>query len=166
MGTSASLTIFITFCSAAFGSFLAVALQTFVARRGSKAHFRALLTAVERENISIETNAKERSQRGMSELEIEAPYPVTAWQNLFASAEVRRLGADYNNIASFYADVELSNHRLKQVMSLLQISATSPHDEVRLEYRNLAQAFSAELQGATIQRSGGARRAVRVMLSR
>jgi hypothetical protein len=147
-GLSGGQTVALTIVGAAVGSLLAVALQSWVSRRGSHAHFRALMAAVEAEVVEIKTQAAERASRPPNDLRFDPSYSTFAWSALSMSMEVRRLGRHYSGLAAFYSEVSAANHRLALVASLAQTSAISPYDEVRLEYRNLAQKFSAESQGA------------------
>lgn len=139
----ARATVLVTFAAAAVGSFLAVAAQAWITRRGSQAHFRALLGALQEEVRSIADSATERSHRAPTDLRLDPPYPTSAWDTLVSSPEVRRLTGAYSSISHLYASVFAANYRTTQVATLLQISATAVDDDVRLAYRQLAQEFSS-----------------------
>lgn len=159
-GLSGTETVWLTFVGAAFGSFVAVLLQSWLSRRGSKKHFAQLLAALTDELKRIEVESGERAARGPGDLRFEAPYPTDAWMALAKSAEVRRLGDHYKSLSDFYGQVAAANHRLEQVAALAQVAAMSPYDNVRMEYLRLAQHFSTESQQRIAERVGDVLRAV------
>jgi hypothetical protein len=105
------------------------------------------LGALDAEIVEIKAQAAERARRPPNDLRFDPAYSTFAWSALSMSVEVRRLGRHYRVLSKFYSEVSAANHRLELVSSLAQTSAVSPYDEVRLEYRDLAQKFSAESQG-------------------
>jgi hypothetical protein len=153
-------TVIVTFAAAAAGSFLAVAAQAWITRRGSQAYFRSLVDALSDELDSISEQVTERSERGPADLRLDAPYPTSAWQTLVRSAEVRRLGDAYAPLARFYASVDGANHRTAQVTTLLQVSATAADDQLRLSYRELAQQFSGPSHSEVLAALPGANQAI------
>lgn len=157
---SASATVWLTFAAAAFGSFLAIAFEAYLTRRGSKSFFRLMKEEVSKEMEAIAVDASERSQRLPHEIRLDPPYPTFAWRQLADSPEARRLGEAYEPLAALYREVDAANHRLAQVGTLLGIAATSAVDDVRLEYRNLAQEFSAGANSSVVSAIPAARSAL------
>ncbi len=152
--------VVVTFAAAAFGSFLAVALESWLARRGSRAHYEALRRALSNEVGAIATEARERAKRSQADLRLDPLYPTSAWESMVESPEVRRLNASYTTLADFYSTVYSANHRTDQVAILLQISATASDDTLRLSFRGLAQVFSASAQGAVLHTLPAAEKAL------
>lgn len=138
----AGSTVVVTFAGALLGSAAAVAAQAWLTRRGSERHFRSLVAAMRLELETIKGESLQRASRPSADVRLDPLYPTLAWQTLVASPEVRRLGDLYVPLAGLYAIVDAANHRTGQVAILLQTSATAANDELRLQYRNLAQQFA------------------------
>jgi hypothetical protein len=164
MTTAAALsphaTIVVAFLAAAFGCFLATALQAYVNRQGSRKHFQAMIRALQLEIEVIASEAADRASRARQDLRLDPPYPALAWKTLTSTPEARRLGDTYAPLAELYRAVDAANHRLSQVSILLEISVVAPTDDLRLQYRDLAQNFSGPANSEVATASDAAKLAV------